>query len=363
EEEARLKAEADAKAKAEAEAAAAAELARKKKEFEELIRNGEKAVEAKQYDNALDYFKSALANGTDIPLANLKNNETEKLKEAEEAKRKAEELAFRKKIFDEKIAEGDNLLNQKRNREALLVYNEALSLDIDNILAQSKIDAVQKILDEIELAQKKAKFTKSIADGDLALNQKKFANAISLYTDALNTEYDNAVAYQKIENARKLEEEEIRRQEEIAAKRQAMLDEIARRKKEAEEREREFKERVRLAREKARLEYQERIEAQKRSLSQADKFREQRQKNMLSNSANNNQVATGPRKELAKKYPQGTTNEEIEGPNCIIYRTIIVKGDVGDEYKKIKYNFGQIYYKKNDRDISESVYNNEVKNN
>jgi hypothetical protein len=34
---------------------------------------------------------------------------------------------------------------------------------------------------------------------------------------------------------------------------------------------------------------------------------------------------------------------------------------VGDEYKKIKYNFGQIYFKKNDLDIPESIYNKETK--
>ena len=73
------------------------------------------------------------------------------------------------------------------------------------------------------------------------------------------------------------------------------------------------------------------------------------------------QNATSSRLELAKKYTQGITDEEIEGPNCIIYRTIIVNGEVGDEYKKIKYNFGQIYFKKNDKDIPESIYNKETK--
>jgi hypothetical protein len=45
---------------------------------------------------------------------------------------------------------------------------------------------------------------------------------------------------------------------------------------------------------------------------------------------------------LAKKYAQGITTEEIDGPNCTITRVVVVNGELGDEYKKTKYNWGQI---------------------
>jgi hypothetical protein len=360
-EEARIAAEADAKAKAEAEAAAAAELARKKAEFEKLVREGDSNLGTKRFDNAIENYNAALAIGYDNAAANAKIAEAEKQKAEEEARRKAMDLAARTKLFNEKIAQGDNLVTQKNYEDAILSYKEALELNIDNPLAQSKIDGAQKVLDAIILARKKAQFSKLIADGDMAVNQKKYAQAINLFTDALNVDFDNATANQKLENAKKLDEAEKARLAAIAAKKQAELDEMNRKKKEAEERERLFLEKARLAREQAKAELVARIEAQKGSLAQAERFKADREKNLQNKTNAADQTSNSSRLDLAKKYSQGTTNEEIEGPNCTIYRTIIVKGDVGDEYKKIKYNFGQVYFKKNDKDIPEAIYNKETK--
>jgi hypothetical protein len=360
-EEARIAAEADAKAKADAEAAAAAELARKKAEFEKLVREGDSNLGTKRFDNAIENYNAALAIGYDNNAANAKIAEAEKQKAEEEARRKAMDLAARTKLFNEKIAQGDNLVSQKNYEDAILSYKEALELNIDNPLAQSKIDGAQKVLDAIVLARKKAQFTKLITDGDLAVNQKKYEQAINLYTDALNIDYDNSTANQKLDNAKKLDEAEKKRLADLAAKKQAELDEMLRKKREAEERERIFIEKAKLAREQAREELIARLEAQKSSLAQAERFKADREKNLQNKTNVADQNANNSRKDLAKKYAQGITNEEIEGPNCIIYRTIIVKGDVGDEYKKIKYNFGQVYFKKNDNQIPEALYNKETK--
>jgi hypothetical protein len=122
-----------------------------------------------------------------------------------------------------------------------------------------------------------------------------------------------------------------------------------------------FLEKARLAKEQAKAELVARIEAQKKSLAQAERFKADRTKNLQNKIIEADQNVNSGRLDLAKKYPQGTTTEEIEESNCLIYRTIIIKGEVGDEYKKIKYNFGQIYFKKNDLDIPESIYNKETK--
>ncbi len=358
-EEARLKAEADAKAKAEADKAAAAELARKKAEFDQLIKQGESKVTEKKFDSAIEDYTQALSLGIDNTLANTKIIEAQDLKEAEEERRKAQDLAERTRLFHTKIKEGDDLVSQKNFNDAILSYKEALELNIDNPLAQSKIDATQKTLDELERARKKALFDKFINNGNMAMSQKKFSQAVNAYTEALNTDYDNNMAQQKLDDARKREEEEKLRLEALAAKRQADLDDVNRRKKEADERERAFLEKARLAREQAKAELIARIEAQKRALSQADRYKAEREKRLAAQ-ANTGGTPSGTRFDLAKKYPQGVSNEEIEGQNCVIYRTIIVKGEVGDEYKKIKYNFGQVYFKKNGNDITEAIYNKEV---
>jgi hypothetical protein len=66
--------------------------------------------------------------------------------------------------------------------------------------------------------------------------------------------------------------------------------------------------------------------------------------------------------ELAKKYPEGITTENIDGVNCKIVRIIIVKDHSANEYKKIIYSYGT-FYKKNDQDITEQVFKNETKPN
>jgi tetratricopeptide (TPR) repeat protein len=360
-EEARIAAEADAKAKAASAAAAAEELERKKAEFEKLLKEGDRNLGSKKFVNAIENYNSALAIGYDNAAANNKIAEAVKQKEEEEARIKAMDLASRTKLFNEKLEQGNNFVNQKNYKDAILAFKEALDLNINNSLAQTKIDSTQKELDAIELARKKAKFTKLIADGDIVLSQKKYSLAIDIFTESLNLDYDNATANTKIDNAKKLEEAEKARLAAIAAKRQAELDEINRKKKEAEERERLFLEKARLAREQAKAELVARIEAQKKSLAQAERFKADRTKNLQNKIIEADQNVNSGRLDLAKKYSQGTTTEEIEESNCIIYRTIIVKGEVGDEYKKIKYNFGQIYFKKNDLDIPESIYNKETK--
>jgi hypothetical protein len=196
----------------------------------------------------------------------------------------------------------------------------------------------------------------------MAIKQKKYTQAVKLFTDALNIDYDNSTANQKLEEAKKLEEAERKRLEELAAKKQADLDEINRKKREAADKEREFIERSKLAREQAKLELIARIEAQKKALAMADKFKVDKNNVQQAVAVVKEQNSTVDRYELAKKYPQGATNEEIEGSNYTIFKTIMVKGQVGDEYKKIRYNYGQVYFKKNDRDISEAIYNKETQN-
>ncbi|MFQ5335036.1 MAG: hypothetical protein ACE5DN_03070, partial [Flavobacteriales bacterium] len=64
--------------------------------------------------------------------------------------------------------------------------------------------------------------------------------------------------------------------------------------------------------------------------------------------------------ELAKNYPQGITEEVSQEKGRIITRRILVKGNKGDEYKFIKYNWGGKYYFKNGRAITELLWRQET---
>jgi len=67
--------------------------------------------------------------------------------------------------------------------------------------------------------------------------------------------------------------------------------------------------------------------------------------------------------ELAKKYPQGVTEEISKEGNAKITKRIVVKGNTGDLYVKKETSFGAVYYFKNEATITETefVKNTEVK--
>ena len=64
--------------------------------------------------------------------------------------------------------------------------------------------------------------------------------------------------------------------------------------------------------------------------------------------------------ELAKKYPQGLTEETYtEGAKTIVKR-VIVEGEIGVEYKKVTHNWGGVYYFKNGNPVNYFVWQKEA---
>ena len=61
--------------------------------------------------------------------------------------------------------------------------------------------------------------------------------------------------------------------------------------------------------------------------------------------------------ELAKKYPQGVTEEVSKEGNNKITKRIVVKGNTGDMYVKKETSFGAVYYFKNEATITEAEFN------
>ena len=63
---------------------------------------------------------------------------------------------------------------------------------------------------------------------------------------------------------------------------------------------------------------------------------------------------------IAKKYPQGTTEEHVDEPGCEVTRRIIVKGTRGWIYTRKTWNWGQTYYFKGDLPITEDTWARET---
>ena len=60
--------------------------------------------------------------------------------------------------------------------------------------------------------------------------------------------------------------------------------------------------------------------------------------------------------ELAKKYPEGVTEEIVKEGNVKITRRIVVQGNKGDLYIKKETGFGAVYYFKNEAAITETEF-------
>jgi hypothetical protein len=64
--------------------------------------------------------------------------------------------------------------------------------------------------------------------------------------------------------------------------------------------------------------------------------------------------------ELAKKYPQGITEEEIVEESRTVIRRIVVKGVEAHEYTKVIYSWGTYYFKDGDVPINPRVWTSET---
>jgi tetratricopeptide (TPR) repeat protein len=201
-------------AKANAEAQAAAE---KKAKFDAFITAGDGKVGSKDFDAAINEFKSALALGVDNDKANAKIKSAEDAKKAAEdaakANAEAQAAAEKKAKFDAFIAAGDGKLGSKDFDASIVEYNSALALEVDNPKANEKITAAKAAKKAHEdamgaeaaakvAAEKKAKFDAFIAAGDGKLGSKDFDASIVEYNSALALEVDNPKANEKITAAK-----------------------------------------------------------------------------------------------------------------------------------------------------------------
>jgi hypothetical protein len=60
--------------------------------------------------------------------------------------------------------------------------------------------------------------------------------------------------------------------------------------------------------------------------------------------------------ELAKKYPEGVTEEKVKEGNANITKRIVVKGNTGNLYIKKETGFGATYFFKDGATITESEF-------
>lgn len=337
-------------------------------------------------------------------LAAKKAQEAQEQRKAElEARKKAEEEAFRKaqeaaqaKAEEEKRLKQEQAEKERAEREAKekaakekaeREEAERLRLEEEARLAREAKEREEKARLQAELeARKKAEreaYEKAQAEAQARLEAERKEKAE-------REAAEKAAREAKIEEAKRRAEAERLAREEAEIKRKAEMAaaaEAAKVKKEAEEKARMEEENKRKefvqnraeevkskeefektakeiavstaqegkteifneVKEKLEAEYAGKFEAVEKS---KDPQEEKPKEEPLSK--------TAFKTELAQKYPVGITEETISEAGKKITRLVVNRKGIANEYQKVKWNWGGVYYFKNGESISKAVYDNET---
>jgi hypothetical protein len=180
--------------------------------YNAAIAKGDKALAAKDYNNAKAGYNEALSLKASEEYPKSKLSEIDKLlgdlaaKDAAEKERLAKEKELNDK-YNAAIAKGDKALAAKTYDAAKSGYNEALSFKPNEQYPKDKLASIEKILAELaskDAAEKERqakekelteKYNAAIAKGDKALSSKSFDEAKAGYNEALTLK--SAEAYPK----------------------------------------------------------------------------------------------------------------------------------------------------------------------
>jgi epidermal growth factor receptor substrate 15 len=150
----------------------------------------------KNYKFALDKYEEA---------ALLKPNEQEpkdKIKELDALlkKQQTEDLAAKQKeeAYQKIINEANDLTKQKKYAEAIIKYQEALKIK-DEQYVRDQIKDLNGFIDKAKKEEElEANYKKAIAAGDNLVSQNKFSDAKTQYQEALKFKKNDPIATQKI---------------------------------------------------------------------------------------------------------------------------------------------------------------------
>lgn len=174
--------------------------------FAELVAAGQTAQTAKDYATALAKYTEALG---------IKENDAPTIKKVDEVKKlladqqsAADKLAKIEKLIADGISlmEG-NVMDGPQLELAKVKFNEVLGLDDKNATAKERLAQIEKMLaDQKSLADKEAKFKDNVAKGDAEVANQAWEKAMSFYTVALGIKDDAGVQEKKAQAQAKLNE-------------------------------------------------------------------------------------------------------------------------------------------------------------
>jgi tetratricopeptide (TPR) repeat protein len=181
------------------------------RDFENFIAKGEDAEAIKDYALAVSFYDKALEikpNNADA-LAKKKNAENMILY-LEQQRKEQERLAAieaerqRQANIQNLINIGNQQITDKNYAEAETTFNEVLALDPNNATALTKLDLIASFYEEI-LRQRQENYDNAMSEGNYAMTNSQFAEAIRQFNIALTNKPGDEVATQKLSEAQQAE--------------------------------------------------------------------------------------------------------------------------------------------------------------
>ena len=278
--------------------------------YNKAISTADVYFKAQKYADALNNYNKAIA------LKPTEQYPKDKAAKAESLLKEAEQKALADKLYKDQMKKADALLTEKKYKEARIEYVKASEMKPDKQLPKDKIANIDATIAIIAANKKKqkekdTKYKSLIASADKLLATKKYREAKGTYSKASSLKTQEQYPKDKIAEI-----------EAILNKQKAVAD------KKKEEKPKNIKPQPKLAELK------------------------------FANAAEKRKYLSS----LAKKYPDRKTVENYNEDNGKqIKRIIINNGGIAHEYRKVKQPWGAMYFFKDGKSISKSLFYGETK--
>lgn len=261
-------------------------------------------------------------------------------------------------------AEEDNKMAQKRRRQEM-------NMQLEDLIAKVQRENEARTTDNLktnfeDLSKEAQQYRDNLAELEAAQrnrSEKSYEEMMALVKKI--EEYQKSTADKNLENnkVKPVEKAEYmesfktaneKEAEQIKANNEAQV-------KELEQRQEELRKKYDEQMEVKTAEYANMVVERDQSEFQAQKRNAERKEDVL-----NKEYYKGEKKlrndEIASKYPQGVTEEIIDGKdNSTTIRRIVKTGTQVDIYEKTLYTWGAVYYTKNGTNIDEAAWQRETK--
>ncbi len=145
-----------------------------RRQFDELLAEGDSFKENKDYDQAIQKYDLALA------LIPNENSAVQKKKTVITIQTNIRKEAERQKSYDESVAKGDKLYEDGSFELSKVEFEKARSLKSDEEYPRQRLNDIAKELERLE-AEKEQRYTESIASADIFFDQGRYDEALGKY--------------------------------------------------------------------------------------------------------------------------------------------------------------------------------------